>query len=123
LLAVGFIIRINQNSTREEIKSRFKARNPRYHLVQNLLSSSLLANTIKIHRIIMLLVLYGCEIWRLVLREEHSLRVFESLVLRRIFGSKREEVTGEGRRVHNEEPFFLHSSPNIIRVIKSRRLR
>ena len=123
MLSVGFVIRINQNSIHEEIKSRFNARNPRYHLVQNLLSSNLLANTIKIYRTIMLLVLNGCKIWPLVLREEHRLGVFESMVLRRMFGPKRKEVTGEGSRVHNEEPFFLHSSPNIIRVIKSRRLR
>jgi hypothetical protein len=57
------------------------------------------------------------------LREEHGLRVFENRVLRRIFGPKRNEVTGEWRKLHNEEPHALYSSPNIVRVIKSRRIR
>jgi hypothetical protein len=68
-------------------------------------------------------VLYGCETWSLTLREEHSLRVFENRVLRGIFGPKRDEVTGEWRRLHNAELYDLYSSPNIIRVIKSRRIR
>jgi hypothetical protein len=67
-------------------------------------------------------VLYGCETWSLTLREEHRLRVFENRVLRR-FGPKRDEVTGECRRLHNEEFNDLYSSPNIFRVIKSRRVR
>jgi hypothetical protein len=57
------------------------------------------------------------------LREERRLRVFENRVLRRIFGPKRDEVTGEWRRLHNEELIDLYSSPNIVRVIKSRRMR
>jgi hypothetical protein len=67
-------------------------------------------------------VLCGCESWSLTLREECRLRVFENKVLRRIFGPKRDEVTGEWRRLHNEELYALYSSPNIIRVIKSRKL-
>jgi hypothetical protein len=79
---------------------------------------------IKIYRpIILPIVLYGCETWSLTFREEHRLRVFENRVLRRIFGLKRDEVTGEWRRLHNEELNDLYSSPNIIRVIKSRRIR
>jgi hypothetical protein len=79
---------------------------------------------IKIYRTVILpVVLYGCESWSLTLREECRLRVFENRVLRRIFGPKREKVTGEWGRVHNKELYVLHSSPNIIRVIKSRRLR
>jgi hypothetical protein len=67
--------------------------------------------------------LYGCETWSLTLREEHRLRVIENRVLRRIFGPKRDEVKGEWRRLHNEELNDLYSSPNTIRVIKSRRMR
>jgi hypothetical protein len=68
-------------------------------------------------------VLYGYETWSLTLREECRLRVFENKVLRRIFGPKRDEVTGEWRRLHNKELYALFSSPNIIQIIKSRRLR
>jgi hypothetical protein len=67
-------------------------------------------------------VLYGCETWSITLREEHRLRVFENRVLRRIFGQRRDEVTGDWRKLHNEELHNLYSSPNIIRMIKSRRM-
>jgi hypothetical protein len=75
---------------------------------------------IKIYRTVILsAVLYGCETWSLTLREEHRLRVFENRVLRRIFGPKREE-NGSWRKLHNDELHRLYSSPNIVRVIKSR---
>ena len=93
--------------------------------MQNLLSSGLLSGSlkIKIYRTIILpVVLYGCETWSLF-REEHRLRVFEHRVLRRIFGSRRDGVTGKWSKLHNEELNDLYASPNIIRVIKPRRIR
>jgi len=107
------------------VKSRLKSGNACYHSVQNLLSSSLLSRNLKINiyrTIILPVVLYGCETWSLTLREERRLRVFENRVLRRIFGPKRDEVTGEWRKLHNEELNNLYSSPNIVRVMKSRRM-
>jgi hypothetical protein len=77
---------------------------------------------IKIYKTVILpVVLYGCETWSLTLREEHRLRVFENRVLRRIFGPKREEDRS-WRKLHNDELRSLYSSPNIVRVIKSRRM-
>jgi hypothetical protein len=79
---------------------------------------------IRVYRTVVLpAVLYGCESWSLTLREEQRLRVFENRVLRRIFGPKRDEATVECRRLHNDELNDLYSSPSIIRVIKSRRMK
>ena len=83
-------------------KSRLRLGNVCYHSVQNLLSSRNLK--IKVYRtIIWSVVLYGCETWSLTLREEGKLRVLENKVLRRIFGPRMDEGTGEWRRLHNEE--------------------
>jgi hypothetical protein len=67
--------------------------------------------------------LYGCETWSLTLREEHRLKAFGNRVLRRIFGPRRDEVTGEQRKLRNEELCDLYPSPSIIRIIKLRRMR
>jgi len=112
----------NQNSIQEEIKSRLKSGNACYHSVQNLLSSSLLSKNIKIktdRAIILAVVLYGYETWSSTLREERRLGVFEIRMLRRIFGPKRDEVTGEWRKLRNEELNDLYC---IVRVIKSRKM-
>jgi hypothetical protein len=109
---------INLNLIQEGVKRRLNSVNS----VQNLLSSCLLSKNLKIriHKTIILpVVLYGCETWSLKLREEHRLAVFENRVLRRIFGPKRDEVTGEWRKPRIEE----HRSPSIIKLINARRMR
>jgi hypothetical protein len=79
---------------------------------------------VKIYKTIILpVILYGCETWSVTLREEHRLRVFENRVLRGIFGPKRDEVTGEWRKLHNGQLHNLYPSPDIIRQIKSSRMR
>ena len=91
--------------------------------MQNLLSYSLLPKNIKIktyRTIILPVVLYGCETWSRTLREERRLEVFENRVLRRIFGPKSEEVTGEWRKLQSGKLKDLYSSSNIFRVIQSR---
>ena len=94
--------------------------------MQNILSSSLLYKNVKIkiyRTMILPVVLYGCETWSLTLSEERRLRIFENMVLRGMFGLKRDEIIGEWRKRHNEELNDLYSSPNIVRVIKLRRMR
>jgi hypothetical protein len=116
----------NKNLIQEEVKRSFDSGNACYHSVQNLLSSRLLSRNLNIRiyeTIILPVVLYWCETWSLALREEHRLRVFENKLLRKIFGPKRDEVTGEGRKLRNEELCDLYSSSSIIRIIKSRKMR
>ncbi|KAJ4440692.1 hypothetical protein ANN_08840, partial [Periplaneta americana] len=116
----------NINDTREEIKHRINMGNACYYSVEKLLLSSLLSKNLKVRiykTVILPVVLYGCETWTFTLREEHRLRVFENKVLRKIFGAKRDEVAGEWRKLHNAELHALYSSPDLIRNIKSRRLR
>jgi hypothetical protein len=110
----------------EEIKRRLNFGNALHHSVHNLLASRLLSKNVKVRKyktIILSMVLHGCETWSLTVREEHKLRVFENRVLRRIYGPKRDRVTGGWRKLHNEELHNLYSSPSIIRIIKSRRMR
>ena len=97
-----------------------------YYSLEKILSCRLLSKKLKVKAyktIILPVVLYGCETWSPTLREEHRLRVLENKVLRMIFGSKRNEITGEWRKLHNPELHALYSSPNIIRSLKLRRLR
>ena len=115
-----------QNSIQEQIKSRLKLGNASYHLVQNLLSSSLLSKNMKIklyRTIILPIVCYGCEIFSLILREERRLRVFENRVLRRIFGSKRDEVSEGGENYILRKSVISIPDKNFVRVIKCRRIR
>jgi len=87
-------------------------------MFKNVLCSGLISKNIKIYRTVILpIVLYGCETWSLALREERRLRVFENRVLSAVFGVKRDEVTGEWRKLHNEELNDLYCSPNIFREI------
>ncbi|KAJ4431821.1 hypothetical protein ANN_20426 [Periplaneta americana] len=116
----------NINDTREEIKHRINMANACYYSVEKLLSSSLPSKNLKVRiykTVILQVVLYGCQTWTLTLREEHRLTAFENKLLRKIFGAKRDEVTGEWTKLHNAELHALYSSPDIIRNIKSRRLR
>ena len=116
----------NQNSNQEEIKSRVQSGNGCYHSVHNRLSSSVLSKIIKfkIYRsLVFPVVLYGCETWSFTLREERRLKIYENRVLRRIYGSKRDDVTREWRKLYNEQLNDLYCSPNIVRVIKSIRTR
>ena len=116
----------NTNDIRKETKRRINMENACYYSLEKILSSQLLSMKLKVDTyktIILPIVLYGCETWSLTLREEHRLRVFENRVLSKIFGGKRVEITGEWKKLHNSELHALYSSPNIIRDLKSRRLR
>jgi hypothetical protein len=116
----------DQNFIKEKIKRRLNSDNAYYHSIQNLLSSRLLLKIVKIRihaTIIVPVVLNGCETWSLILRKEYKLRMFENRVLRRIFGPKRDGVTGGWRKLHNEKLHDLYSSASIIKIIKSRRMR
>jgi len=116
----------NQDFIAEEIKSILRSVGVCCHSVQNRLSSSLISKNLKIRiyrTIIFPVVLYGCETWSLTLGEETKLRVFENKVLSRIFGPRRDEVMEEWRRMLNEELNDLYSSSNIVRLIKTRRMR
>jgi hypothetical protein len=107
----------DKNCMQEDIKSRLNSGNACYHSIQRLLYSRLLSRNVKVKiykSIILPFVLHGYETWSLTLREEHRLRVFENRALRRICGPKRDEVTGEWRKLHNEELHILYSSPNIF---------
>jgi hypothetical protein len=115
-----------QNLIQEDIKRRLNLGNACCNSVQNFLSSHLLSKNIRIRickTVIFPVVLYGCETWSLILREEHRLRVFVNRVLRRILGSKRGEVVGGWRKLHNEELHNSCSSPSVVRMIKSKGMR
>jgi hypothetical protein len=115
----------NQNDIHDEIKKRLNSGNACYYSVQNLFSSSPVSKNLKIKiyiTVILPVVLYRCKTWSLTLVEKQRLRVFENRVLRKIFGPTREEDVS-WRKVHNDELHSLYSSPNIVRVIKSRRMR
>jgi hypothetical protein len=116
----------NQNLIQKGIKKKLNSCNACYHSGQNLLSSQLLSKNVKSRickTIILPLVLYLCETWSLTLREEHGLKVFKNRVLKRIFGMKRDKVMGWWRKLHNEELCDFDSSPSLIRMIKSWRMR
>jgi hypothetical protein len=116
----------NQNLIQEEFKRRSNSSNVCYSSVQNLLSSCLLSKTANIRickAIILPVVLYGCDTRSLTLRVEQRVKVFENRELRRIFGPRRDEVTGGWRELHNEELHSLYSWPSIMRMVKSRRMR
>ena len=116
----------NTNVIREEIKRRINMGTACYYSLEKILSSRLLSKKLKVKTyktIILPVVMYRCETWSLTLREEHRLRVFENKVLRKIFGAKKDEITGEWRKLDNAELHALYSSPNIIRTTEMGRTR
>ena len=97
-----------------------------YYSHEKILSSCLLSTKLKVktYKTIILPVLqYGCETWSLTLREEHRLRVFENKVLRKIFGAKKDKITGKWRKLHNVELHLVYGPSYIIKNLKSRRLK
>ena len=89
-----------------------------YYSLQEILSSHLLSKKLKVNTCkttILPVVLYGCQTWSITFREEHRLGVFENKVLRKIFGARKDEITGEWRKLHNAELHAIYSSPNICR--------
>jgi hypothetical protein len=115
----------NKNYVQEEFKSRLKSGDAWYHSVQNLLSSSLLSINFKVkvcRTIILPVVWHECETWSLEFRDEERLTLLENRVLKKTFGPNRCEVTGEWRKLRNEEFHGLYSSSN-FRVFKPRRMR
>jgi hypothetical protein len=115
----------NQNDIHDEIKGILNSGNACYFSVQNILSSRLISKELKLKiykTVILPFVLYGCETWSLTLREERRLRFYGNRVLRRIFGPKSNEDQS-WRKLHNDELHNLYSSPHIVKVIKSRRMR
>ena len=113
------------NDIREEIKRRINMGHACYYSLEKIWSSRLLCKKLKVNTyktIILLVLLYGCQTWSLTLREVHRLRVFENKVFRKIFGAKRDEITGEWRKLHNAKLYALYFSSNIIWNFKSRRL-
>ena len=113
----------NTNDIHEEIKRRIKMGNVCYYSLEKM-SSSLFSNKFKVNiKQSYTVVLYGCETWSLTLREEHRLTIFVNKVLRKIFGTKKDEIIGEWSKLHNAEVHALYSSPDIIRNLKSRRMR
>jgi hypothetical protein len=116
----------NQNFIQEEIKRRLNSGNACYHTAQSLQFSRLLSTNVRMRiykTIILSVILYMCETWSLILREEHRLRVFKSKVLTRLFRRKRDEVSGGWRKLRNEEIRYLHYSPSIIRMTHPRKMR
>jgi hypothetical protein len=110
----------DENCIHEEVKSRINSGMLATIRFRVFLSSCVLSRNVRVKiykTVILSFVLYGCETWSLMLREEHRLRVFENRMLRIIFGPKRDEVTGEWRKLYNEELHNLYSSPDIIRQV------
>jgi hypothetical protein len=115
----------NQNGIHDEIKSRLISEECFLLFGPKFLSSRLISKNLKIKiqkAVILPVLMYGCETWSLILREEHRLRVSENRVLRRIFGPKG-ETDGSWRKLHNDKFHGVCSSPNIVRVMKSRRMK